>query len=59
MLVIRAWQEAGSSNRVHARITQTLDADEPNRKETVAVAAGKTEILAAVRSWLEAFSAQS
>ena len=58
MLVIRAWQEEGlERDRLRARLTQTGDATV--RGWHASAASGKEEILAAVRSWLETFSAVS
>lgn len=51
VLVIRAWNEA--DDRVRARLTETLDADEPGWQERGAE--GETAILAAVAEWLRAF----
>jgi hypothetical protein len=56
VLVIRAWQEPGSdSGRIRARLTQTPDSELPGWEQCAAE--GEEEILAAVREWLEAFSA--
>jgi len=58
VLVIRAWrEEAPDSGRLHARLTQTGDATVPGWQATAA--SSEEEILAAVRSWLEALSALS
>ena len=51
VLVIRAWREAGEP--VRARLTETLDADEPGWDERGAE--GEEAILAAVATWLRAF----
>jgi hypothetical protein len=51
VLVIRAWREGGEP--VRARLTETLDADEPGWEERGAE--GENEILAAVAAWLRAF----
>jgi len=51
VLVIRAWTEA--DDRVRARLTETLDADEPGWDERGAE--GADAILAAVADWLRAF----
>jgi hypothetical protein len=51
VLVIRAWREAGVE--VRARLTQTLDADEPGWEERAVE--GDEAILAAVADWLRAF----
>lgn len=51
VLVIRAWHEADQP--VRARLTQTLDADEPGWEERGAE--GEEEILATVAAWLRAF----
>lgn len=51
VLVIRAWREAGEP--VRARLTETLDADEPGWDERGAE--GAEAILAAVAAWLRAF----
>ena len=57
VLVIRAWYEPGSPpGQVHARLTQTPDADEPGWEQ--AAASGEDEILAAVADWLHAFRAR-
>lgn len=52
VLVIRAWNEA--DDRVRARLTETLDADEPGWEERGAE--GADAILAAVADWLRAFA---
>jgi hypothetical protein len=52
VLVIRAWSEA--DDRVRARLTETLDADEPGWEERAAE--GEEAILAAVADWLRAFA---
>jgi hypothetical protein len=58
VLVIRAWREEGpESDRLHARLTQTGDATVPGWQASVA--SNEKEILAAVRLWLEAFSAET
>lgn len=51
VLVIRAWREADEP--VRARLTETLDADEPGWEERAAE--GEEAILAAVAAWLRAF----
>ena len=51
VLVIRAWREADEP--VRARLTETLDADEPAWEERGA--AGEAAILAAVAAWLRGF----
>ena len=51
VLVIRAWREADEP--VRARLTETLDADEPGWEERGAE--GEEAILAAVAAWLHAF----
>ncbi|HEY2311468.1 MAG TPA: hypothetical protein VGH46_10195 [Gaiellaceae bacterium] len=51
VLVIRAWREGADS--VRARLTETLDADEPGWEERGAE--GEEAILAAVATWLHAF----
>lgn len=51
VLVIRAWREADEP--VRARLTETLDADEPGWEERGAE--GEEAILAAVVAWLHAF----
>jgi hypothetical protein len=51
VLVIRAWKEAAEPMR--ARLTETLDADEPGWEERGAE--GEEAILAAVAAWLRAF----
>jgi hypothetical protein len=51
VLVIRAWTEA--DDRVRARLTETLDADEPGWDERGAE--GEEAILAAVAAWLRDF----
>lgn len=51
VLVIRAWREADEP--VRARLTETLDADEPGWEERGAE--GEDAILAAVAAWLQAF----
>ena len=51
VLVIRVWREAGEA--VRARLTETLDADEPGWEERGAD--GEEAILAAVAAWLRAF----
>ena len=52
MLVIRAWDE--EDERVRARLTETLDADEPGWDERGAE--GEEAILAAVAAWLRGFA---
>jgi hypothetical protein len=52
VLVIRAWTEA--DDRVRARLTETLDADEPGWDERGAE--GEEAILAAVAAWLRTFA---
>jgi hypothetical protein len=52
VLVIRAWNEA--DDRVRARLTETLDADQPGWEERGAE--GADAILAAVADWLHAFA---
>lgn len=52
VLVIRAWTEA--DDRVRARLTESLDADEPGWDERGAE--GEEAILAAVAAWLRDFS---
>jgi hypothetical protein len=52
VLVIRAWTEA--DDRVRARLTESLDADEPGWDERGAE--GEDAILAAVAAWLRDFS---
>lgn len=52
VLVIRAWREADEP--VRARLTETLDADEPGWDERGAE--GQEAILAAVAAWLHAFN---
>lgn len=52
VLVIRAWTEAG--DRIRARVTETLDADEPGWDERAAE--GEQAILAAVATWLRSFA---
>jgi hypothetical protein len=56
VLVIRAWREDGAATPLRARITQTVNADAPDRKETAV--GGEAEILAVVRAWLEDFASQ-
>jgi len=52
VLVIRAWTEA--DDRVRARLTESLDADEPGWDERGAE--GEEAILSAVAAWLRDFS---
>jgi hypothetical protein len=53
VIVIRAWREAGSeSDGVVARITQTTGTESQSWEESAA--AGESEIVAAVRAWLNA-----
>lgn len=52
VLVIRAWSEA--DDRVRARLTETVDADEPGWEERAAE--GEEAILAAVADWLRSFA---
>jgi len=52
VLVIRAWTEA--DDRVRARLTETLDADEPGWDARGAE--GEEAILTAVADWLRSFS---
>ena len=52
VLVIRAWTEA--DDRVRARLTETVDADEPGWEERAAE--GEDAIVAAVRAWLRSFA---
>jgi hypothetical protein len=52
VLVIRAWREA--DDPVRARLTETLDADEPGWDARGAE--GEEAILAAVAAWLRAFA---
>jgi hypothetical protein len=54
VLIIRAWREGSAAEALRARITRTANIDLPGRQETVA--AGETEILAAVRAWLDDFA---
>jgi hypothetical protein len=54
VLVIRAWIEA--DKRIRARLTETLDADEPGWDERGAE--GEEAILAAVAAWLREFAAR-
>jgi len=55
VLVIRAWQEAGDApDRVHARLTETRDADDQGWEQSAAE--GEEAIVAAVRAWLRAFT---
>lgn len=54
VLVIRAWTEA--DDRVRARLTESLDADEPGWDERGAE--GEEAILAAVAAWLHDFTEQ-
>jgi len=56
VLVIRAWREGGRAEVLRARITQTVNARAPDRKETAA--GGEAEILAVVRAWLEDFRSE-
>jgi len=56
VLVIRAWREGGRAEALRARITQTVNAQAPDRKETAA--GGEAEILAVVRAWLEDFRSE-
>lgn len=51
VLVIRAWREPGTG--VRARLTRTVDADEPGWEERAAE--GDEAILAAVADWLRSF----
>jgi hypothetical protein len=51
-LVIRVWSEA--DDRVRARLTETIDADEPGWEERAAE--GEEAILVAVADWLRAFA---
>jgi hypothetical protein len=51
VLVIRAWRD--DDEPVRARLTETLDADEPGWEERGAE--GEEAILAAVAAWLQAF----
>jgi hypothetical protein len=55
VLVVRAWLEEGAEVGLRARVTHTLDVS--RRGEIVLVAATQEEIYAAVRTWLEAFTA--
>ena len=52
VLVIRAWTEA--DDRVRARLTESLDADEPGWEERGAE--GEEAILTAVAAWLHSFA---
>jgi hypothetical protein len=52
VLMIRAWAEA--DGRVRARLTETLDADEPGWDERAAD--GQEAILTAVADWLREFA---
>jgi hypothetical protein len=52
VLVIRVWTEA--DGRVRARLTETLDADEPGWDERGAE--GEEAVLAAVSDWLREFA---
>lgn len=54
VLLIRAWTEA--DGRIRARLTETLDADEPGWEERAAD--GDEAILAAVADWLREFAAR-
>ena len=54
VLMIRAWTEA--DGRVRARLTETLDADEPGWDERAAE--GEETILATVADWLREFAAR-
>jgi hypothetical protein len=53
--VVRAWLEDATDKSLRARITHTLDVARPG--ETVILTATREEVYAAVRSWLEAFTA--
>lgn len=56
VLVIRVWRESGAEpGDLRARLTETLDVDEPGWEERAA--AGEEAILAAVRSWLREVAA--
>jgi hypothetical protein len=55
VLVVRVWLEDASEAGLRARITQTLDV--ARRGEIVIVTATRDEVYAAVRTWLEAFTA--
>jgi hypothetical protein len=55
VLVVRAWLEDATDRSLRARITHTLDVARPG--ETVILTATREEVYAAVRSWLEAFTA--
>lgn len=53
LLVVRAWVEPDGERGLRARITQTLDL--AGRDESVTVVSSAEEVLAAVRTWLDAF----
>jgi hypothetical protein len=55
VLVVRAWLEDATETGLRVRITQTLDVS--RHGENVIVAARRDDVYAAVRSWLEAFTA--
>ena len=54
MLVIRAWREPDDGTDLRARVLRTVDASKPGREE-IAVE-GESGIIAAVRTWLDAFA---
>lgn len=53
VIVVRAWVESGAPTPLRARITTSYDLS--TDEQTIAVAAGVEEIMAAVRAWLETF----
>jgi len=55
VIVIRVWVEDASEAGPRARITASNDLS--SGEQTVAVAQGAEDILAVVRSWLDAFLA--
>jgi hypothetical protein len=53
--VARAWLEPGADVALRLRVTHTLDVS--RRGEIALVATSEEEMYAAVRTWLEAFTA--
>lgn len=53
VIVVRVWIESGAPAPLRARITTSSDLS--TDEQTIAVAAGVEEIMAAVRAWLESF----
>ena len=53
MLIVRAWTDVGSPSEFRARITATLDLEDPAPEVTVA--ACRDDVLALLDTWLARF----